>query len=340
MSHTNSDFRQALLAFHAGELSEAELRCRRALREMPLSPDALNLLARLRSNRGDESEAIRILKSALAVAPQNSRTYAKLVEICYYSGRLQQAIEFCQDWSSAQPDNPEMHHMMAALTGDETPQRCSDAYVRSHFDEFSHSFDTVLLKDLSYRGHEIVAAALNAEAQARTTCLTVLDAGCGTGLCGPLVRKFCRRLVGVDLSPKMLDVARRLGCYDDLVVSELTAFMSGRPNEFDVVIAADVLVYFGALDGVIETVSHTLRDHGLFVSTTEALCDGTSARFRLQASGRYAHAEAYLRQALSDGHMDAVKLNIDSIRSEFRHNVPGYLIVARKCTPNHRTSAE
>ena len=34
--------------------------------------------------------------------------------------------------------------------------------------------------------------------------LDVLDAGCGTGLCGPLVAPYARRLVGVDLSEAML----------------------------------------------------------------------------------------------------------------------------------------
>ena len=36
----------------------------------------------------------------------------------------------------------------------------------------------------------------------------MLDAGCGTVLCGPLVAPFARRLVGVDLSARMLDQAK------------------------------------------------------------------------------------------------------------------------------------
>ena len=38
--------------------------------------------------------------------------------------------------------------------------------------------------------------------------LDILDAGCGTGLCGPLLAPYARRLVGVDLSDGMLKHAR------------------------------------------------------------------------------------------------------------------------------------
>ncbi|NEU35571.1 methyltransferase, partial [bacterium LRH843] len=73
------------------------------------------------------------------------------------------------------------------------------------------------------------------------------DAGCGTGLCGPLLAPYCQRLDGVDLSPKMLEKAKSKQLYDRLSKAELTAFLNNAPDMYDVIIAADVLCYFGDL---------------------------------------------------------------------------------------------
>ena len=47
--------------------------------------------------------------------------------------------------------------------------------------------------------------------------LDVLDAGCGTGLCGPLLAPYARRLIGVDLSEGMLALAKEKHVYDALI---------------------------------------------------------------------------------------------------------------------------
>ena len=79
----------------------------------------------------------------------------------------------------------------------------------------------------------------------------MLDAGCGTGLCGPLVAPYARRLTGVDLSAGMLAQAHEKQVYDELLQGELTEYLRGQPEAFDVIVSADTLVYFGALDEVV-----------------------------------------------------------------------------------------
>ena len=51
--------------------------------------------------------------------------------------------------------------------------------------------------------------------------LDVLDAGCGTGLCGALVAPFARRLLGVDLSEGMLAHAMEKSVYHELFKAKL-----------------------------------------------------------------------------------------------------------------------
>src|SRR5690606_33739696 len=126
---------------------------------------------------------------------------------------------------------------------------------------FSSSFDDQL-RALEYRAPELLAAAVLGELPAGAR-LDVLDAGCGTGLCGPLLRSAAARLAGVDLSGGMVGKARERGIYDDLHVQELTAFMAASPASFDVIVSADTLVYFGALEAVAQAARQCLRGGGL-----------------------------------------------------------------------------
>lgn len=57
----------------------------------------------------------------------------------------------------------------------------------------------------------------------------VVDLGCGSGAVGPALKQLGRRLTGVDLSPAMLDEARAIGCYDELVEADLAAWQPETP---------------------------------------------------------------------------------------------------------------
>ena len=109
------------------------------------------------------------------------------------------------------------------------PARASDAYIEKTFDSFAASFDAKLAKLLDYRAPALVAEMLAHAGVDAARSLDVLDAGCGTGLCGPLVAPYARRLVGVDLSEAMLDRARARNVYDELVTGELTAYLRDSP---------------------------------------------------------------------------------------------------------------
>ena len=122
--------------------------------------------------------------------------------------------------------------MIAACSGRDVPARASDAFIERTFDSFAGSFDSKLAK-LLYRAPALVAGMLadsDVEASKRPDKLDVLDAGCGTGLCGPLIAPYARRLVGVDLSGRMLAQARAQNVYDELVQRELTAYLRDFPG--------------------------------------------------------------------------------------------------------------
>jgi len=170
------------------------------------------------------------------------------------------------------------------------PTRASPHYVKALFDGYSEEFDRHLMIDLLYRAPNLLAGIV-AERRLPSAPI-ILDLGCGTGICGPLFEPFADRLIGVDLSPKMLELAERKQCYDRLVEADVVDFLRQETGTIDLCLASDVLVYLGDLDELFAGVWQALRPCGLFAFTVEA----TSGNgWRLQKSGRYAHSESYVR---------------------------------------------
>jgi predicted TPR repeat methyltransferase len=126
-------------------------------------------------------------------------------------GEVEKAIQIYEEWLAEEPDEPIARHMLAACSGREVPQRASDGFVERVFDNFAASFDSKLAK-LEYRAPALVAAMLEESGLPASKSLDILDAGCGTGLCGPLVASYARRLIGVDLSAGMLARRKRSTC--------------------------------------------------------------------------------------------------------------------------------
>jgi predicted TPR repeat methyltransferase len=254
-----------------GQAKEAQEAYRRTIALAPERAEAYYNLALSLRDEGEPGEAVRCLQQALLRSPNCFRAYETLAMLCYRLGDVSGAAETYRVWSRRDPTNAKARHMAAATSRTNVPRRADDDYVKLVFDHVAHGFDRNL-KNLGYRAPELVATML-AERVGEAGVTDLLDAGCGTGLCGPLVRGHCRSLVGVDLSPGMLDLARRRGCYDELVVGELCAFMSSRASSFDAVISADTLVYFGAIEEALAATHAALRPEGTFIATFEALID-------------------------------------------------------------------
>ena len=129
----------------------------------------------------------------------------------------------------------------------------------------------------------------------------------------------------------MIKKARARGAYDELVVRELCQFMSSRVDQFDVVVSADTLVYFGDLGAAMAAARQCLRRGGLLAFTVERLdTEDATATFRLESHGRYSHAKGYLRAVLADSGFDVVELDQRVLRKELNQDVGGLLVVARR----------
>jgi predicted TPR repeat methyltransferase len=301
-------------------------------RALALAPDMVQThfsLGKVYDAQGLGEQALGCYQTALRLSPGQTGLYGQLGHGLVAAGRLDEAAEVYARWLAAEPDSAIARHMLAACTGG-TEARASDGFVRETFDGFAETFDKVL-ENLDYRAPALVAQAVSEIAGVPAARLDVLDAGCGTGLCGASLRPYARRLVGVDLSRGMLDRAAARGGYDELVQAELATFLAGCAGVWDLVVSADTLVYFGDLRGPMRSAAQALRPGGHLVFTVErAVDDGAPAGFRLAPHGRYSHSEAYLRGVINEAGLQLLRLARCHLRVESKQPVEGLLVVARR----------
>jgi predicted TPR repeat methyltransferase len=309
-----------------GRLDEAISAYRKAIEIDRNHADALYNLGTALWRQRKAEEATAAFRRSIELRPHNPEAYEVLCSIFRRTGELDLACEVLRKWLAGEPDNPIARHLLAACQGS-APDRATDDYIRKTFDGFASSFDRNL-KGLEYRAPQLIAVAVASEE--RDGGFDLLDAGCGTGLCGPLLRAHARRLVGVDLSRKMLARARERGDYDDLIEAELTSFLDEQDSTYDVVASADTLCYFGVLEPVFAAAAKALRQGGRLIFTVEHLRgDDLEADYRIEPHGRYCHSEAYVKRALRESGLQLLSIDSEALRLEGGEPVPGLVVVAR-----------
>jgi predicted TPR repeat methyltransferase len=313
-----------------GKPVEAEAVLRRALELEPRHAEALHNLGNVLVELKRDHEAADAYTQAVRLRPYNAEYYPRLARALYALKREPEALEVYEKWLAIEPDSCEAQHMVAATSGRGVPIRASDAYVRHVFDRFADNFDEVL-KNLDYRAPQLLVNQVVRLVGPGHSKLDVLDAGCGTGLCGILLKAWARRLTGVDLSPKMVEKARARAVYDQLVVGELTTYLGMHPAAYDLVISADTLCYFGDLTEVISAGAASLRPMGRLGFTVEKATEfDAPTGYRLQPQGRYSHTEPYVRRILSEVGMEPVSVEEAGLRMERLEPVQGLVVVATK----------
>jgi predicted TPR repeat methyltransferase len=310
--------------------AEAAEAYRRSLALDPAFADCWTNLGNALRAAGDLQGAMTAYYKAIQLAPQSSDAYRNLGRALVTAGRNAEALGVYRQWLAQEPANTAIGHMIAALAGGPSPERASDDYVQATFDRFAGTFDEVLAR-LDYRAPALCAALVESLLGAPAANFAVLDAGCGTGLCGPALLPYASTLDGVDLSPKMLEKAALRNCYRRLGEAELTAWLAAHPASYDLIVSADTLCYFGALEEVTAAAAGALRAGGYLVFTLEETADAAGApQFRLHPHGRYSHTEAYARQALEQAGLVVTEVRRDVLRTELNLPVAGLAIAARR----------
>lgn len=335
--------------YQAGRLEQAERQFAAALSLMPGRPSVLTNLGAVRLKLGRTEEALSLLQEALAQEPGNAEALGHCGTALAELGRPADAVAHFDRALAADPRPPALwtlrgtalrelgrpqeaaasfrealarggdpellNYYLAAVEPVAAPRRPPRHYVEALFDGYADAFDGHLQRSLRYDAPQVLVPRI---AEGRHFA-HALDLGCGTGLCGPLLRPHARHLTGVDLSANMLEKAAARGVYDTLEQSDVADFLGESSAQYDAVVAADVFGYVGALDEVFRLLALRMPAGGALAFTVEESEEGELV---LRPSLRYAHSEAGLRRLAQQHGFQVRALERRALREDRGRPIP------------------
>jgi predicted TPR repeat methyltransferase len=353
-------FLEGVALFQAGQLPQAERKFAGALALAPGRPSVLTNLGAVRLKLGRAGEALGLLQEALAQEPENPEALAHCATALAELGHAEQALPVFDRALAQDPaahllwmmrgsvlkdlgrageaeasfrealarggDRELLGYYLAGLAAEQPPESAPRHYVQALFDGYAGDFDQHLVQALRYDAPSVLTGRLPAGRR----FANALDLGCGTGLCGRLLRPLCDRLTGLDLSANMLDKAGALGVYDVLQEADALEFLAGSSESFDLVMAADVFVYVGALGPVFGALAQRMAPAGSFSFTLE---ESGGAELELRPSLRYAHSEAGVRRLAQEHGFEVVALERRPVREDQRQPIAGLFFWLEKLRP-------
>lgn len=347
-------FLDGLAEYQAGRLGAAEQKFAAALALVPGRPSILTNLGAVRLKLGRVPEALPLLRQALALEPDNLEALGHCATALAEVGEPGPALELFDRALALDPrpvalwtlrgnvlrelgrleeaaasfrtalergGDPEMNrYFLAGSGGDATPSHPPRQYVQSLFDGYADGFDAHLQQVLKYDAPQRLLRPLLASGR---RFAAALDLGCGTGLCGQWLSQVARRVVGVDLSRNMLERAGAAGWYDALVQADAAEFLAAATEAFDLVVAADVFIYVGALEEVVAGIAARMPAGGVFCFSVE---EAEGEGFALRPSLRYAHSEAYLRGLAAAHGFTVDAMDRGAVREDQGTAIPGLFV--------------
>jgi len=194
------------------------------------------------------------------------------------------------------PGHAPGRHLLDGMTGAQ-PTRPPAGYLEELFANYAKTYDWDMVGDLKYAVPAMMRLVCDTHLN-ENTMGRVLDLGCGTGLVGSELREISDTLTGVDMSPEMLAKSTSKELYDHLHQDDIVDWLQRDTDRYDLIVSADVLIYFGGLEDVFEGVARCLTPTGKFLFSTEQL--NGNGDWKLLDTGRYGHSRDYIRSLAED----------------------------------------
>jgi predicted TPR repeat methyltransferase len=356
--NSEAHYNLGLVRYYQDSFAEAESCFRQALRSNPANADAHYNLGRLlgQINRPAEAavcylevleanpddveshynlggvlkdlgmldEAISCFEQALKIDPQYGPAHGHMGVVLHMQGREEEAIAAYRKASSLGNDSPSNRHILNALTGILTD--CPpDRYVTNLFDGYALRFDESLVA-MGYEIPMFLRRALDS-LPGPTHFARAVDLGCGTGFSSLPFREKIGHLTGVDLSSRMLEVARGKEIYDRLHQENLVEFLGRAQGFYDLFLLTDVCVYLGKLDPVFAMIRQRSQAGALVLFSIEL---NSEADFALRSSGRYAHSRSYIERLATGNDMVIEHQEVIGIRKEKEKWIDGVIYILKR----------
>jgi len=274
---------------------------------------------------GDFVASADLLRQGIELAPKWPPMHFHLGDALRRIGQDKDAEAAFRHYLSLDPEDKMGATVKLSIMGIvPAPDTMPEGYVRALFDQYAPRFEKSLVENLSYHTPEAIAQAV---LKIRGSFDHLLDLGCGTGLGAQQFTGRAKRMTGVDIAPGMIDIARGKNIFDELHVSDFDAFFALRKGPFDLILAADVFVYIGALEYLFVQIAASLRPDGLFAFSVQSLESGT---WELGADHRYAQSKSYIEDCAKSAGLDIVSREDTDLRLDAGKPIRGMIFVCRK----------
>lgn len=289
----------------------------------------LEQLANCYLQTGDLTQAIETLNIAVSVDPNQESAQHNLAILYLRNQEHELAIKHFKNTISLNPNNKTAIHMLAALTGDR-PIQAPKKYIIDLFDQYAAYYENHVQQTLKYN-LPMTFRNLYAKYATINTAKNALDVGCGTGLCGLYFRDATVNLIGVDISRNMLLQAKKYS-YDLLIEGDLQKGSILAEDYFDLIIAADLLPYFGDLTHIFQQFKLWFKKNNasnLLIFNIELNENPKIKDYYLQSSGRYAHNVDYIQQIARTLDFQIIETNKQTIRMQNNQPLIGLIFLIK-----------
>ncbi len=290
--------------------------------------------ARMLGESGDFQAAADVMQQALELVPDWTAGWFQAGGYHEKAGNSESAINAFDRVLLASPKDQFGARLKLAHLRGQTVEAPQTAYVEALFDDYAGRFDTSLVEKLGYRVPALLSEMVDCNSPSRIFKHCV-DLGCGTGLMAQALGSKSSRKTGIDLSAAMLAKADEKKLYAKLIKSDLVSGMIASGHA-DLIVAADVFMYFGSLNPVMAAVASHLTQDGLFAFSVE-LC-ATGSDYQLRSSMRHAHSKNYVVACLKAVGLTPLETRTETIRMDGPNAIEGLLVVA--CRASQRANAD
>lgn len=312
----------AMAQHGAGLFEEALDSYKHSIKINPKNVHAHNSLGGLFCDLGKTNQALKSFKTALDLEPSNPVVLENVAVGFYKLGETEKAVDSLTQALEKNPKNLRIKHLLASLKGEQT-EAAPDAYVEWVFDGFASNFEDHLIGNLQYKTPKLMTEIIK-QHQTSEQLRSVLDLGCGTGLTGVELQNMCQSIVGIDLSKKMLEVAKQKKLYDELIHASIEDYLANAPLNFDLFVATDVFVYVGDLSEIFRLIKLRNKTKGRLVFSTE---HNETAEVFLEKSGRFSHSKKYIESLCKKFECEILHYSTHNLRKEKDEFITGGLFL-------------
>ena len=318
------------------KLADSVFYLKKALELAPNSPWVINSIANIFQKQEDWKQCLHYLWKAFAIKGDTATTddhinFGHSLYEAQLDGNKELVDNYLKHWVEIYGSNPIVSYINAILTNDKSIKTSDINYIQKLFDGFASSFENVL-RELNYQVPTLIADSLKGNLKTKLFKKhRILDLGCGTGLCTEEVKKHFpnEEYYGVDISERMLEIAKRKGIYKELFADDITNFIANDNTLYQAIIAGDVLTYFGDIKTLFRNIARITEFNGLFCFSITTN-DINNQNYHLTSSGRFVHSPNYICSILKFCGFEIVKKEETFLRKEGRRDINGYIILAKK----------